>query len=206
MLTVDPRAVLTDAADKRGESLAALSAMLGRNRAYLHQFITRGTPRLLAERDRRLLADYLGLAERDLGGPDGKPAPIRIPRLDVTASAGPGSLVEADVVLGEAALDPVMAARLGLRPDRVRVIRVRGASMEPTLIDGDELYVDAGDRSPQRSGAIFVVRIDDAVMVKRVARTGGALHVTSDNPDADAVPPGRVEVIGRVVWQTRRLR
>lgn len=202
----DPRSTLSEAVASRSESLAALSAMIGRNPAYLHQFVTRGTPRMLAERDRRRLADYLGLAERDLGAPDDPRAPVRIPRLDVAASAGPGALVDVDTVLGEAVMDAAMAARLGLRPDRVRVIRVSGTSMEPTLMDGDELYVDAGDRSPPASGAVFVVRIDAAVMVKRVTDTGGALRVASDNPDADPIPPGQVEVIGRVVWQTRRLR
>lgn len=202
----NPRSALCAAVAKRGDSLAALSAMIGRNPAYLQQFVARGTPRLLAERDRRLLADYLGLAEGDLGAPDEARVPVRIPRLDVAASAGPGALVDIDAVLGEAVMDAGMAARLGLSPDRVRVIRVSGTSMEPTLLDGDELYVDAGDRSPPTGGAVFVVRIDGAVMVKRVARAGARLRVTSDNPDADPVPPSRVEVIGRVVWQTRRLR
>lgn len=202
----DPRSALAEAVARQRVSLARLSAMIGRNPAYLQQFVTRGTPRMLAERDRRLLADYLGLTERELGAPGHPAAPVRIPRLDVAASAGPGSLVDVEAVVGEAMMDAGMAARLGLRPDLVRVVRVSGTSMEPTLIDGDELYVDAGDRSPPSGGAVYVVRIDGTVLVKRVARAGARLSVTSDNRDADPVPVGRVEVIGRVVWQTRRLR
>ena len=37
--------------------LAEASKALGRNHAYLHQFITRGKPRYLHEQDRRALAD-----------------------------------------------------------------------------------------------------------------------------------------------------
>lgn len=206
MTTVHPRAALARAIAERGDSMAALSVMIGRNAAYLHQFVTRGSPKSLAERDRRLLAEYLGMDERAIGGPEGSTAPMRIRRLDVAASAGPGALVETDAVLGDAVIDASTAARLGLRPDTIRIIRVSGTSMEPTLIDGDELYVDAGDRSPLPGGAVFVVRIDGAVMVKRVATIRGALHVSSDNPAAAPVSPGPVEVIGRVVWQTRRLR
>ena len=52
----DPRAALAMLAAARGDSLAALSAMLGRNPAYLQQYVRRGSPRLLGERDRRLLS------------------------------------------------------------------------------------------------------------------------------------------------------
>ena len=47
----DPRAALAVLATTRGDSLAALSAMLGRNAAYLQQYVKRGSPRRLAEDD-----------------------------------------------------------------------------------------------------------------------------------------------------------
>jgi repressor LexA len=53
---------------------------------------------------------------------------------------------------------------------------------------------------------VYVIRIDDAVMVKRVALLRGALVATSDNPVAEPVPPGAIAVIGRVVWQMREPR
>ena len=55
---------------ERGVSYAALSALLGRNPAYVQQFIKRGSPRKLDEADRRLLAEFFGVAEADLGGPE----------------------------------------------------------------------------------------------------------------------------------------
>jgi phage repressor protein C with HTH and peptisase S24 domain len=78
--------------------------------------------------------------------------------------------------------------------------------MEPGLIDGDLIVVDRARRSPDATGAVFVLRVDDAVMVKRVARGRGGLTISSDNPSAPPVPEGTVEVIGRVVWLMRAPR
>ncbi|SFP33587.1 S24 family peptidase [Sphingomonas rubra] len=194
---------LTELAATRGVSLAALSAMIGRNAAYLQQFVTRGTPRALAEGDRRTLAAFFEVDEEVLGGPPAPPAAIRVPRLDVAASAGPGALVDAEVELGADMLDPGLARRLGLKAGAVAIIRVRGDSMEPGLMDGDHILVDTARRSPGAAGGVFVVRIDGALMVKRVRRSGGTLVARSDNPAASPVPNAPVEVVGRVVWAMR---
>ncbi len=202
MSRVDQRAALLALAQARGHSLAALSAMLRRNPAYLQQFVARGTPRVLAERDRRLLADVLGVDEAQLGGEPHDPF-FRVPRLDIAASAGPGALVDAEVTIGTETLAPGLARTLGLREGQAGVIRVRGTSMEPALHDGDHLVVDLGDRAPGRKPAIYVIRVDGAVMVKRVARSAAGLVATSDNPAAPA-PEGAIEVVGRAVWRMGR--
>lgn len=61
------RARLRELACQRGESLASLSCLIGRNAAYLQQYVTRGSPRKLDEDDRRLLAQRLQIDERELG-------------------------------------------------------------------------------------------------------------------------------------------
>ncbi|RMB52385.1 phage repressor protein C with HTH and peptisase S24 domain [Sphingomonas sp. PP-CE-3A-406] len=202
----DPRAALATLAAARGDSLAALSAMLGRNAAYLQQYVRRGSPRILGERDRRLLSAYLGVSETVLGAPPDRAVGFRIRKLDIAASAGPGAQVDGEIVLGTDTLDPGLARKLGLRDGQAAIIRVRGSSMEPGLFDGDHIVVDTADRTPRAKGGVYVIRIDDAVMVKRVALAGGALVATSDNPAAGPIPPGRIVVIGRVVWQMREPR
>ena len=52
----------------KGVRLATLSRVLGRNPAYLQQYLMRGSPRELPERDRARLAEYLGVDETLLGG------------------------------------------------------------------------------------------------------------------------------------------
>ena len=65
----DPRAVLEKLIAERGEDFAGLSRMLGRNPAYIQQFVRRGVPKRLKEEERRKLARYFSVSEALLGGP-----------------------------------------------------------------------------------------------------------------------------------------
>ncbi|SDA14813.1 hypothetical protein [Sphingomonas sp. NFR15] len=64
------RATLDRLRTERNVSLAALSRMIRRNEAYLQQFVSRGTPARLAEDDRRMLAIFFNIDERELGARD----------------------------------------------------------------------------------------------------------------------------------------
>lgn len=66
----NPRMRIPQLANEQGRSLASLSATIGRNPAYLHQFVTRGSPRRLPEEERRHLAIVLNVDERELGARD----------------------------------------------------------------------------------------------------------------------------------------
>ena len=199
--TVDPRARLVALAVQRGESLAGLSRLLGRSHAYLQQWVARGSPRALAERDRRVLADYFGVAETELGA--AAAATWRVPRLDVAASAGAGAMPAGEAVLGLDVVPVELARALGLSDGHASIIRVAGDSMAPGLVDGDRLLIDETSRAPDARGGVYVVRIDGVLLVKRVRRAGGGLAVSSDNPAAPPLPAGAPAVIGKAVWQMR---
>jgi phage repressor protein C with HTH and peptisase S24 domain len=209
-IMVDARSTLAELADEAGASLAWLSRALGRNDAYLQQFVKRGTPRRLDEEDRRWLAAYFNVDERALGGmARGDPAMVAVRRIDADAHAGAGGLIEDDRNGGEERIDPRVVARLGVSPAALTMITAHGSSMEPLIHDGDALFVDMADRRLSSRPGIFVVRLDDALLVKRVARVGLEVHVASDNPAAPVVAPvraDRVAVIGRVVRLARSLR
>ncbi|MGE7204048.1 S24 family peptidase [Sphingomonas sp. NPDC019816] len=196
------RSALQALAEQAGVSLAALSRMLGRNDAYLQQFVQRGSPRTLAEADRRQLAEFFGVPEVRLGAAHAA-GPVLLPRLAVAASAGPGATVDDEVMIGVEALDRRLARRLGLSDGTASVIRVRGDSMAPGLMEGDHLVVDETDRRPGKRGGLYIIRIGEALMVKRVRAEAGGLVATSDNPAAPPVPEGPMTVVGRVVWQMR---
>jgi repressor LexA len=197
----EPRAALRRLAEARGLSLAALSAAIRRNPAYLQQWMTRGSPRVLGEGDRRVLSAMLGCSEEVLGGPPLPPPPFAVPRLDVAASAGPGAQVDAEAVIADVPVDPEVARALRLRPGAAGIVRVLGRSMEPTLNDGDQLLVDLTGRTPDARGGVYLIRVEGALMVKRVRRGSAGLEVSSDNLDAAPVPDGPVEVVGRGVWR-----
>lgn len=64
----DPvRARLEELIDERGTDFATLSVMLGRNAAYMQQFMRRGTPKRLDEDDRLRLAQHFQIDECELG-------------------------------------------------------------------------------------------------------------------------------------------
>lgn len=80
--------------------------------------------------------------------------------------------------------------------------------MLPTIADGDDILVDSTDRRVGRRPAIFVLRMDGALVVKRLHLTDGMIRVESDNPEAALiapVPAAEAEVVGRVVWLGRKL-
>ena len=213
-MTNDARSALEQLIRERREDYAGLSRLLGRNAAYIQQYIKRGTPKRLAEEDRRLLARYFGVDEALLGAPP-PPPPFRhslvaVARLDVDASAGAGAFTEEERRLGQIGFDEHWLRRMRIA-DRslLSVIGVQGDSMAPTLSDGDEILVDRGDSGARLRDGIYVLRIDGTLIVKRVARSpAGQVSVRSDNqaypswPDCD---PDSIDVVGRVVWVGRRL-
>lgn len=205
MESIEQRRALAEAAAARGESLAALSRLIGRNAAYLQQFVTRGSPRLLAEADRRRLARYLGISDMALGGPPAEGL-VGVARIDAGAAAGRGRLVESER-RSQLLLDPALLRRLGVRADMASTIRVEGASMEPTLCDGDEILVDGARRAVGVRAAIYVFRREGLVSVKRLRAMGGEVEVASDNPAfaREVVSAGAIDVVGRVVWLHRAL-
>ena len=95
-MTLTPRQVLERLCAERGENFAALSRLIGRNDAYIQQYLRKGTPRQLKERERRILARYFQIPESTLGGlPEDSGAEygelVPVTRTPVRASAGPGA-------------------------------------------------------------------------------------------------------------------
>jgi hypothetical protein len=211
----DPRIVLERLCMERGEDFAGLSRMLGRNSAYIQQFVRRGVPKRLKEEERRKLARYFAVSEALLGGPPGTVAPleglIAVNRTPVRASAGPGAMVSDEAGRPYFAFDERWLKALTASPaGKLSIIRVEGDSMSPTLNAGDDILVDLGDREERLRDGIYVLRIDDALMVKRIALHPVARRVTvqSDNPAYPDWPDfgiADLHCIGRVIWAGRKL-
>ena len=214
----DARQRLLELSEEKHASLSSLSELIGRNPSYLQQFIRKGSPRKLEEQDRRKLAQFFGVDEGELGAPEDisyVKTPNRsnkrgdwvdVPRLDVGASAGPGTLPQAEGAFDAFRFSRRWLSEQGLDGAQLSAITVEGDSMEPLLRDGDEILVDRAPR-PFRDG-VHVVRLGDSLMVKRIASTGaGRLALLSQNL---AYPPvevsaEEVEIIGRVVWKGGRI-
>lgn len=212
----NPRQRLLQLSQDRSVSLSALSAFIGRNSSYLQQFIRKGSPKKLEEGDRRKLAEFFAVDELELGGMEEKsysqPSGLRdddfiaVPRLPVSVAAGPGQFAGTETPFDNFGFSGRWLRDNGLDPKMLSAVSVEGDSMEPLLRAGDEVLVDRTPR-PLRDG-VYVVRLGDTLMIKRVARPGqGRLTLLSQNltyPPVE-VALDEVDVIGRVVWKSGRI-
>ncbi len=209
------RAALERLCRERREDYANLSRLLGRNPAYIQQFVRRGTPRRLDERDRRRLAAYFQVPESVLGAPD-EPEPsgglVPVPRLSIGASAGPGALPGAERPATAMAFDARQLRALGAgRPGDLSIIGVEGDSMLPTLAPGDDILVDRGDAGRRLRDGVYVLRHEEVLIVKRVLPhpfDRRRATIKSDNRAYPSWPDcslDDVHVVGRVIWAGRRV-
>ena len=212
----DPRQALERLCVERGEDFAGLSRMLGRNQAYIQQYVRRGVPRRLKEEERRKLARYFSVPESLLGGPVDDDDPVKtdlvaVQRHPVTVSAGAGAINAAEPGKPYFAFDERwLKALTPSPPSKLSIVRVEGDSMIPTLSAGDEILVDLGDSADRLRDGIYVLRIDDAVVVKRLALNpvGRRATVQSDNPAYPDWPDcnlDKIHCVGRVIWSGRRI-
>ncbi len=215
-MSIDQRAALQRLIEERGDEYSSLSRLLGRNSAYIQQFIKRGVPRRLAEEDRKVLARYFGVDEAVLGGPApaasrGSSGLVAVPRLDIGASAGSGSLAGEEIRRPAIAFDKSWLRQLaGSSAADLSMIKVAGDSMVPTLADGDDIMVNRADAAAGLRDGIYVLRREGALLVKRLAMSPAGRRVTiqSDNPAYSSwvdVDLAELDIIGRVVWAGRRL-
>ena len=212
----DARKALDDLIQQRGCNYSSISRLLGRNAAYIQQYIRRGSPRQLDEQDRSVLARFFGVDEKILGAPERRSGPVvelvHVPVLDVEASAGHGALAEMESKCAQFGFDEKWLRRLtASKATSLSIIAVHGDSMEPTLHDGDEVMVDLNDGQSRLRDGIYVLRMDDALMVKRVTRAPGQgrIAVISDTAHYkswDDLPLSAVQLLGRVIWIGRRIR
>ena len=201
---------------RKGCTYSGISRLLGRNVSYIQQYIRKGSPRYLDESDRNILARFFGVDERVLGAPPYRSAPVvelvQIPVLDVEASAGHGALAEMESKSGQFGFDEVWLRKLTpSKASSLSIIHVHGDSMEPTLNDSDEVMVDLGDGQSRLRDGIYVLRMDDALSVKRIAiePQGRRISVVSDNaayPSWQGLERRAINIVGRVLWFGRKLQ
>lgn len=138
---------------------------------------------------------------------------VALPRYDVRAGAGTGAIVEQEQLVDWIYFKQEWLRRtLGISPQQLGIIEAVGDSMSPAISDGDLLLVDVGE--PQlRGDGVYVIAVDDVLLVKRIAiQLSGGLVISSDNPQYQATRQeimrddlDRVRLVGRVVWVGGRL-
>ncbi len=210
-------------------NLRTASLAIERNSSYLHQFIHRGTPKVLAQDDREALTEHLGCSP-DLLRHDRRltrrarpkpatPSPYAAPRgysavpvIDVRASAGPGAWNDKFEEARETWLfaDRLIRHEFRAKPEDLRIITVDGDSMEPALSSGDRILIDLSRTVPVPPG-IFVIWDGMGLVAKRIEHVPHSepleVVLKSLNPDYDSYErlAEEIRVVGRAVWVSRRL-
>ncbi len=231
----DPvRLRLKDLLRRSDLTLKAASLAIGRNRSYLHEYVDRGIPAVLGYRDSETLGEMLGCDPSELrheAVPKRRPMKRRPPRMpaglpgaplvavrEVTVEVSAGAGTFAEEFVSETALwhwpENMIRHEAGASPENLRILRVRGNSMEPELRDGDRIVVDVSRRLPA-TGETFVLWDGIGLVVKHVEVVRGdvvdedeppRLRLISANPDY--VPYSCLvedaHILGKVLWAVRR--
>ena len=130
----------------------------------------------------------------------------KLPVYDVHAAAGAGTLVQSEFQIGVFSIPVSLLHEYGLKESYCSVVFVDGNSMDPTVSDKDRVLVDIRERPHPVKDGVYVIRIDDAVYIKRlnwnIAK--GVYNVISDNPKHESFEinhnNGRnFKIIGKVV-------
>ena len=139
----------------------------------------------------------------------GHAAQAMIDVFDVAASAGHGAVVEGEAVIERLSFPLDYLSRFTrTHPRHLKIIAVKGDSMEPTLKDDDVVMLDTTKTSLDYDG-LFVLRWGDALHVKRVGRaSNGSVRIISDNRDIYPpieMPRAEIAVVGKVIWMGKKV-
>lgn len=218
-LTTDPvRRTVRGALDAAGLTLKQASRALGRNDAYLQQFLYRGSPRRLPEAVRLRLAAITGtdgdmFLDRDLRTLHDELAPsgIAVPLFEVSAAAGGGRTGEEPASSAALSFPPSLLRQITAAPaNGLRLISISGDSMAPTLEHGDMVMIDTNRTIPSPPG-IFILDDGVGLVAKRVDAIPNTrpqmLRLSSDNQAYSNYQRriDEVRILGRVVWFARSL-
>jgi phage repressor protein C with HTH and peptisase S24 domain len=189
------RQLIVDRAAELERSWKEISLKIGRNHAYLHQFIRKGKPPELPEPERFALARELGVEEESLRGPEarairqeadstnaqGSNRPRNQPQTDALTALIPGSHL-----VGSRDL-PVFAASEGgkgaiilsrnpvesvARPEALARVKdgygiiIADDSMFPALAPGDILHVHPHRPAKAGSTCVFQSKQSDGSLIK----------------------------------------
>ncbi|WP_125720228.1 XRE family transcriptional regulator [Pseudoalteromonas rubra] len=135
---------------------------------------------------------------------------LMVPKLDVEASAGFGSINGSEDITEQFALNKRwLSTQLGVHSEQLAFVTIRGDSMLPTLQHGDMVLVDLSQRDANKRG-VFVLQTEDGLMAKRLQQHRDHISVVSDNPEYPAwqIQADNAQqhgIAGRIVWCGRSM-
>lgn len=211
--------------EEKGLSYNNISLSLGKNPSYLQKFVKEASPRRLPEDFRRGLSLILNVEEQELtdlpilapipahlagiGEVAGKITSLFVKKddaiidiIDATACCGDGIENLPEKVCGHWKL-PVQEFKsiTSSNPNNIKMLRVQGDSMQPTINEGDWVWVDISNNYVSSDG-IYLLRMATGLAVKRLQSGLSNIVIKSDNSSYSDITAevGEVNIIGKVVY------
>ena len=134
----------------------------------------------------------------------------RLPVFDLKTATGRDPLGDAAQVASYAVFRSAWLRNLTATPfSQLAIVQMSGDAMEPTLNHGDQALVDTTQTNLRREG-LYVLRLDDTAMIRRVTMHPATRRVTIGSDNARYKPyedldPGGLDVLGRLIWIGRTL-
>lgn len=138
-------------------------------------------------------------------GIDPLPETLPVPLIEARVNGGPGSEHDSEDVIGQGYVPRDWLERTGYRLSALKQVRVIGDSMAPKICDGDKVIINTDDAG-RVDGAVYVVRVGDALRVKRLysRMDRKAVELKSDaTGTTELIDADAVRIIGRVVMLHR---
>lgn len=187
-------------------NLKRLSLMLGRNHAYLQQYLHRGSPRALPEELRYQLAELLDIDERDLSPIAREPAPDADGLHAIRFLDHPSLQREKHRhwMIPASSLEDIGITNA----DTVRVARNGDNTPDLVMKKSDMVILDTADTSPSVAG-FFAIDIGDHIRVRHLEQNpssaGGGLIISHDSTMGYTLLDEELPILGRVLYHFRLL-
>lgn len=152
--------------------------------------------------------------EPDVGGTSLAPPLLAaqfvwIPEYDARAAAGESAMNHETEIRSAFPVPLSMIEGMGVMPERLRMMKAQGTSMEPDIRDGDSMIIVIGEETI-RDGEIYVHNIGDDTLVKQLQlEPDGGVTLISKNPSFGPRKIGksdrsRLSIAGRVLGALKR--
>lgn len=217
-------------------ALNAASLAIGCNGTYLFQFTTKAVPKRLPEAQRKRLANLLEVPEQELTDQDlsaismipasfagivniakdavdrllpTESTTAKIDIVEVIACCGNGKEALSEKSCGQISLPlEEFKSITNTAPENIKLIKASGDSMDPTIKDGDMVWIDMSNNFISSDG-VYLLRMPTGLAIKRVQSGLSNITVKSDNPKYSDITAeiGEIKVIGKVIyiWNGRKV-
>ncbi len=198
---------------EKNKNYRSLSLAIGKNEAYLHQFINKGSPLRLPESERRKLAELLDVEEQEL-------TDIILPKSTYNTDPKSSALIELISLAPTKNFEAKTSGYLSIPlsdfsnfssapAQTTKMFRITGDSMFPTLKDGDYVFLDTSVNSLTSDG-LYLIELPNGWHVRRLQQISSSeCAVILDNAKYQSTTCSlkKLKIIGKIsfAFKTEKL-